>query len=178
MHTLATRSHGIFCEKYLSKTTNTLLYISTRVSLIAFKIFLRVPRCLGTSTAVITRLRQNAGSGRFSQIRSHMLIESHAVAQCQLAEVLSKDGYNTLHTDGTTKYGHKYAGYQVTTEERTYTLGLRETADGTAQTELDTLNEILEDLSLAASASGKVSTEVGQKIIAQIKSTMSDRASV
>ena len=73
MHTLATRSHGIFCEKYLSKTTNTLLYISTRVSLIAFKIFLRVPRCLGTSTAVITRLRQNAGSGRFSQIRSHIV---------------------------------------------------------------------------------------------------------
>ena len=74
MHTLATRSHGIFCEKYLSKTTNTLLYISTRVSLIAFNFFLRVPRCLGTSTAVITRLRQNAGSGRFSQIRSHMLM--------------------------------------------------------------------------------------------------------
>ena len=59
MHTLATHSHGIFCEKYLSKTTNTLLYISTRVSLIAFKFFLRVPRCLGRSTAVITRLRQN-----------------------------------------------------------------------------------------------------------------------
>ena len=75
MHTLATRSHGIFCEKYLSKTTNTLLYISTRVSPIAFKIFLRVPRCLGTSTAVITRLRQNAGSGRFSQIRSHIYIK-------------------------------------------------------------------------------------------------------
>ena len=76
MHTLATRSHGIFCEKYLSKTTNTLLYISTRVrvSLIAFNFFLRVPRCLGTSTAVITRLRQNAGSGRFSQIRSHIII--------------------------------------------------------------------------------------------------------
>ena len=73
MHTLATRSHGIFCEKYLSKTTNTLLYISTRVSLIAFKKILRVPRCLGTSTAVITRLRQNAGSGRFSQIRSQMM---------------------------------------------------------------------------------------------------------
>ena len=73
MHTLATRSHGIFCEKYLSKTTNTLLYISTRVSPIAFKIFLRVPRCLGTSTAVITPLRQNAGSGRFSQIRSHII---------------------------------------------------------------------------------------------------------
>ena len=61
MHTLATRSHGIFCEKFLSKTTNTLLYISIRVSLIAFKFFLRVPRCLGTITAVITRLRQNAG---------------------------------------------------------------------------------------------------------------------
>ena len=76
MHTLATRSHGIFCEKYLSKTTNTLLYISTRVSLIAFKFFLRVPRCLGTSTAVITRLRQNAGSGRFSQIRSHIIHSS------------------------------------------------------------------------------------------------------
>ena len=79
MHTLATRSLGIFCEKYLSKTTNTLLYSSTRVSPIAFKIFLRVPRCLGTSTAVITRLRQNAGSGRFSQIRSHIL---NKVAPC------------------------------------------------------------------------------------------------
>ena len=72
MHTLATRSHCVFCEKYLSKTTNTLLYISTRVSPIAFKIFLRVPRCLGTNTAVITQVRQNAGSGRFSQIRSHI----------------------------------------------------------------------------------------------------------
>ena len=73
MHTLATRSHSIFREKYLSKTTKTLLYISTRVSLIAFKFFLRVSRCLGTSTAIITRLRQNAGSGQFSQIRSHLL---------------------------------------------------------------------------------------------------------
>ena len=74
MHTLAMRSRGIFCEKHLSKTTNTLLYISTRVSPIAFQNFLHVPRCLGTNTAVITRLSQNAGSGRFSQIRSHMLI--------------------------------------------------------------------------------------------------------
>ena len=87
MHTLATRSHGIFCEKCLSKTTNTLVYISTRVSPIAFKIFLRVPRCLGTSTAVISRLRQNAGSGRFSQIRSHIyhnmtILHFHPMLSC------------------------------------------------------------------------------------------------
>ena len=86
MHTLATRSHGIFCEKYLSKTTNTLLYISTRVSLIAFKFFLRVPRCLGTSTAVITRLRQNAGSGRFSQIRSHIQVQVRPQIQSRASD--------------------------------------------------------------------------------------------
>ena len=56
---------------------------------------------------------------------SDMLLESRALSQVQLAQTLANTEYNTLHSDGTTKYGQKYCGYQVSTAEMSLTLGYR-----------------------------------------------------
>jgi len=106
-----------------------------------------------------------------------MLAEAHAMAQLQLTETLTQEGqHNVLHTDGTSKFGHKYAGYQISTEQATYTLGIRETESGSAQTTLNTLEEILDDLTSAAAARKGEGTETGKIILSRIKSTMTDRA--
>ena len=56
---------------------------------------------------------------------SEMLLESRTLSQIQLAHTLTNTEYNTLHSDGTTKFGHKYCGYQISTAERSLTLGLQ-----------------------------------------------------
>lgn len=57
---------------------------------------------------------------------SQMLLESRALSQIQLVKTLSEsDQCNTLHSDGTTKFGHKYTGYQISTAETALTLGLQ-----------------------------------------------------
>ena len=44
---------------------------------------------------------------------SEMLLESRTLSQIQLAHTLTESDYNTLHSDGTTKFGHEYCGYQT-----------------------------------------------------------------
>ena len=56
---------------------------------------------------------------------NEMLIESRSLAHIQLADVLTTTEYNTLHTDGTSKFGHRYTSFQVTTTESTYSLGMQ-----------------------------------------------------
>ena len=56
---------------------------------------------------------------------NEILIESRSLAHTQIAEVLTKTSENTLHSDGTTKQGHKYQSYQVTTQDGPLTLGLQ-----------------------------------------------------
>ena len=53
---------------------------------------------------------------------SEMLLESRTLSQIQ---TLTDTEFNTLHSDGTTKFGHKYCGYQISTAERSLTLGLQ-----------------------------------------------------
>ena len=81
------------------------------------------------------------------------------LSQLQLTETLTQEGqHNVLHTDGASKFGHKYVGYQITTEQDTYTLGIWETASGSVQTTPHTLQEILDDLTCAAAARKGVGT--------------------
>ena len=54
-----------------------------------------------------------------------MLIESRSLAHVQLADVLTKTEHNTLHADGTSKFGHIYTSFQVTTTESSYSLGMQ-----------------------------------------------------
>ena len=104
-------------------------------------------------------------------------MESHTLAQAQLAKALCNTEDATLHSDGTNKFGHKYSGYQVSTSTGdSYTLGLREMCNGSAQTTLDTLNEILADIEEVANKALGVGN-AANRILANIKCTMSDRAS-
>ena len=108
---------------------------------------------------------------------TELTVESHTLAQAQLAEALCNTEDATLHSDGTNKFGHKYSGYQVSTSTGdSYTLGLREMCNGSAQTTLDTLNEILADIEEVADKALGVDN-AANRILANIKCTMSDRAS-
>ena len=54
-----------------------------------------------------------------------ILIESRSLSHLQLAEALNTMSNNTLHSDGTTKFNHKYQSYQVVTEVGSLSLGLQ-----------------------------------------------------
>ena len=104
-----------------------------------------------------------------------MMIECLTIAQAQLGEELSKDRENhfTLRTDGTTKYGEHFGTYDISTTDTTYSLGLRHVFSGSAQSTLDILVEILDDLDVVRSEIGE--TAVSAKILSKMKNTMSDR---
>ena len=105
-----------------------------------------------------------------------MIMESLVVAQAQLGEKLSQSlEYNTLQTDGTTKFGEHYAAYDVRMAEdaTTYTLGLRHVFSGSAVDTLDTFKEILDDIDSVQQAIGKEA--VSANVVLKIKNTMSDR---
>ena len=104
-----------------------------------------------------------------------MIIESLTVLQAQLGEKLSvTDGYSTLQTDGTTKFGDHFATYDIRIPDKTtYCLGLRHVFSGSAQTTLDILKEILSDIDNIQMSLGK--DAVSARIVALLKNTMSDR---
>ena len=107
-----------------------------------------------------------------------MLLESLTIAQAQLGEKLSQSlDYNTLQTDGTTKFGDHFETYDVKTAEDkpAYTLGLRHVFSGSAANTLDTFKEILDDIDSVQQAIGK--DAVSAKVVSKIKNTMSDRHS-
>lgn len=56
---------------------------------------------------------------------NEMLIESRSLAHMQLAETLVHAPDSTLHSDGTSKFGHKYVSYQVSTANGSLSLGLQ-----------------------------------------------------
>jgi len=51
---------------------------------------------------------------------NNMIVEAGVILKLHLGEVLPTTAYNTLHTDGTTKFGEKYGSYQVSTTEASY----------------------------------------------------------
>lgn len=104
-----------------------------------------------------------------------MMLECLTLAQAHLGEELAKEDadYYTLQTDGTSKYGDHFGTFDVATTEATYHLGLRHVFSGSAQTTLDTLIEILDDIDTVCSTLG--SSKVSGKILAKLKNTMSDR---
>lgn len=100
---------------------------------------------------------------------ANMAAEMKCVAYQQLADELCADNTMTLHSDGTSKFGQHYVGYQLSTENSAYSLGLSEMLTGTAEQTLSTLKQILSDIDLVAGEGA------GERIVACIKNTMSDR---
>ena len=105
-----------------------------------------------------------------------MIVESLAIAQAQLGEKLSDVGsFNTIQTDGTTKFGDHFITYDIATPQTSYMLGLRHVFSGSAQNTLETFKEILDDLDAVQEALGRHA--VSAKIVQALKNTMSDRHS-
>ena len=99
----------------------------------------------------------------------NMLSEMKVLACAQLAEELSCSEQTTLHSDGTTKFNQHYGSFQISTEKSSYTLGLMEMSSGSAKHTLDCLKNVLSDINMSTNSNA------GDKILTEIKNTMSDR---
>lgn len=83
------------------------------------------------------------------------------------------NGFTTLQSDGTTKFGVHFTTFDVRLpDSRTYSLGLRHVFSGSSADTLEILNQILSDIDSVTSAQ-----EASSKILLKIKNTMSDRHS-
>ena len=91
------------------------------------------------------------------------------LAYQQISEVLTEHDNLTLHNDGTSKFGHHYGSFQVSTEGNAYSLGLSDMLTGSAQQTLDALKQILSDLEFV------VGKGVQTSLLSKIKNTLSDR---
>ena len=96
-----------------------------------------------------------------------MILETLTVAQAQLGDGLADaSDFATIQTDGTTKYGVKYATYDIKVESLTYSLGLRHVFSGSSRDTLETFKEILSDID-------SVFLSLGREAVSKIKNTMS-----
>ena len=76
----------------------------------------------------------------------NMLAEMKGLACQQLGEVLTQERNLTLHSDGISKFGLHYVGFQMSTETSAYSLGLSEMVTGSACQTLTTFKQILQDI--------------------------------
>ena len=74
---------------------------------------------------------------------------------------------NTLHSDGTTKFGEKFGGFQVTTPDSSYTLCLTEMKAGGARDFKEVLDNALSHIDQACQA--VIHKPVTNKILASLK---------
>ena len=110
---------------------------------------------------------------------NNMIVEAGVISKLHLGEVLPTTAYNTLHTDGTTKFGEKYGSYQVSTTEASYSLALCEMKAGSAADTLEVLDQVITDIDNICDGLDDASScsHQGKHIITTIKNTMSDRHS-
>ena len=104
---------------------------------------------------------------------ANLMVEARSVAHLQLAEAIPKENTNTLHSDGTTKFGKKYGGLQVTTVNSSYTLCLTEMKAGSAQDFKILLERAISDVDMACCRATKDATTLvkANQILASIKKT-------
>ena len=113
--------------------------------------------------------------------RKKFMEEAHLLAQCQVAEAMVEGGLdgtkgNCLHGDGTTKYSRHYENFQVTTKSgKTLSLGLQEVVDSDAESLLNKFCDVIGDISDVMQGDKNKNLS---ELVASIKNTMSDRASV
>ena len=107
---------------------------------------------------------------------ANIMLEARSLAHIQLAEEIPQHQYNTLHSDGTTKFGAKYGSMQISTDESSYTLCLSEMKSGSAVNTKDLLEHAFSNIERAwKTYSSKESHSSSHAILVSIKNTMSDR---
>jgi len=85
-----------------------------------------------------------------------------------------ENSFNTLHTDGTSKFGKHYGTYDIVTRQgKVLVAGIREVASGDTDTQLSVLQSILKEVEEAVENDN--SENVSNKIVCSIKNIMSDR---
>ena len=103
-----------------------------------------------------------------------MAYECRSLAWMQLNEVMNESENVTLMSDGTSKYGHHYGAFDVRTSDGdVYMLGMRDVASGDSESTLKLLLDVLGDV---ASVSKGELHETVDKMLVNVKNTMSDRA--
>ena len=106
-----------------------------------------------------------------------MLLVARILAQIQVADELTSADFiineeNTLHSDGTSKKGHSYLTYDIKKNDGTVLVaGLRSVGGGDAQTQLNTLKEVVKDLGESVGDDN----HFVKKVFCSIKNLMSDR---
>ena len=105
-----------------------------------------------------------------------MVVEARSLVHLQLAE-LPACPTNTLHSDETTKFGQKYEGLQVTSEDSLYTLYTSDERAGGANDFKEILQQALSDIEAVCNTieNRDTGTNKPKKILASIKNNISDR---
>ena len=99
-----------------------------------------------------------------------MIGEAGELSRQQLASVLSASENTTMYRDGTSKKGKHYAGLQIATEEKVYTVGMRQMSTGTAKNYFESGKSMLCDIEDAAG-----NENVSDKILSNVSCVMTDR---
>ncbi|XP_063446536.1 uncharacterized protein LOC134726070 [Mytilus trossulus] len=102
-----------------------------------------------------------------------------AISQVQTAEICTAAANQTLYTDETRKFGETFSSFITTDENKTpFLLGLKQMSNKAAQTQLDTLKSILNDIETRINClvDQNLQTSKSFNILKNIKYTMSDRA--
>ena len=126
--------------------------------------------------SVLAMVGKSAGRLPSHGLLSQMYVELKGLASLQLAEELSEEEDTTLHTDGTTKHGYKYGAYQISTKDRVYSIGMVDMERGTAEHTLEMFKAVLGDVGKVGGMAGVEAA--GEKILTNLKNTMSDRSIV
>ena len=96
------------------------------------------------------------------------------ITRKQIVEELDTSNNLTMHRDATTKKGHHFYGVELSNGTETYTVGLREVADGKSDTYTAYTKEILKDLN---TSTGSSEIDNGNNILSKVNKIMTDRSS-
>ena len=103
-----------------------------------------------------------------------MYEEARLLALAQVGLELKGKSNTTLQTDGTSKRGHHYGTMDVNTESGRLVAGLRPMACGDADTTMEVLKEVFEEVEKICSTFSDESF-LAKKLVLGIRNTMSDR---
>jgi len=108
-------------------------------------------------------------------LASMISIEAHILSQTQAAEAMLRNQNNCLHLDGTKKEFTEYSGFQVSTDEGSFSLSHQIMAAGDACSYLKATNETFEELAESVTDDDNQKKEMASKLKSTISNIMTDR---
>ncbi|CAG2194717.1 unnamed protein product [Mytilus edulis] len=105
-----------------------------------------IERCEGIVRSVLNNLL-NIEVDRLPKksLASIMAIEAHVLSQAQAAEAMLNHTNNCLHLDGTKKRFTEYAGFQISTEEGSYSLSHQVMPSGDADSYIQATKRLFQN---------------------------------